>query len=179
MTMIAIVRSLSALDRSVKNINALLTLVWKSHGARSEHPLQAIWIPEKAPPFPDFSAPNPSYKQESDRERSTLHIDQSAGLSGIWMLYWIHCNETDLNPSLSRHDILTTLLRSELQGDHQVSLSIFIPVFSADSSTTDIQAQCELMSEIPEARLSAHWLQDKETGHINRAKTSPLKLANR
>lgn len=135
--MVAIAQSLSGPDRSVKTINALLTLVSKNNEERSEFPLQTIGTPEKSP---DFSSPNLSYNQENDRKRSTPYTDQSVGLPETWMRYWTHCDEIDLNPLFSRRDIPATLLQPELQGDHQVPASIFIPVSSADSRTTPKRA---------------------------------------
>jgi len=124
-----LVRSLAELRRARKELAAYLSILHRRpHGSALPEIIQGIWIDEEGV----ANLPSALVLPAEDGAQRTVHIIETTGINGIWMLCWLEAAAR----TILRVDLVAALLEcfGHEEKDTAALAARFIPVFADHTS---------------------------------------------
>jgi hypothetical protein len=140
-------------------------------GSRQSDDLLGIWIDrdlEAALPASSI----PSLHSSSERPTTTVRLDNSVSLSGIWTLCWIDLStpESRLGGNSPREVLIGAVAEVFSERHSSTGAGLLLPVFGAGDPTEGIDASiADLKSRYPGLIGTAWFIHDRNQGKIVRA----------
>lgn len=122
------VRGLADLEHVGRDLSVYLSILRRRSPASAAELVQGIWIDEKGIANPPSALVLPS----ASGGGRTVHILETAGINGIWMLCWLDAPAC----TVSRVDLAAALLKCFGHEETEAATPAvrFIPIFSVDIS---------------------------------------------
>lgn len=150
------VRRLADLERASTEVAAFLAIRRRRSMRAAPLDIRGIWLGEDGATNP----PAELFLSDTTVTRRTVHVRETTGSGGIWMLCWLEAAAH----TVSRVDLVAALLRSPAHGAtrNDAPAARFVPVFANTTPERALRAEMELLRThypalvLPAARFDGH-----------------------
>ncbi len=139
-SLVVLVRSVADLPRACADVSELLSLRCRRLPSPRSQGLLGLWVDSS---WTEIPLPHLLPWHDPATGRRTVHIRESAGVDGIWMLCWL--DRRAGGSDLSRHALLASLLRAFGRNRAQAP-PCFVPVFALDAPPLETQAEVDRLA---------------------------------